>query len=269
MLNCTMPFVYKEADGLGFYEVSGWEGARALFTTRKGGVSRPPFDSLNLGSGGGDDSGLVAENRRLLERALGLKAHAIKTVSQVHGAEVYALLDPEAPSPRKGYDAIVSNAAGAALSVLTADCVPILLYDPVSRSAASVHAGWAGTVKGVAGRAVQEMAKVFGARPSDIRAAVGPSIGPCCYEVGEKVVGEFRHAYDNWAEVANPARPGHWLLDLWEANRGTLIAAGLVSGNISVMGLCTACNPDKFFSHRAGNGRAGRMMGVILLREKK
>ena len=260
-----MSFVYKEVGGLGFYEVSGWEGATGLFTTRKGGVSRPPFDSLNLGAGSGDDPALVARNRALLANAIGIAPGAIRTVSQVHESDVYTLCDPEAPRPEKSYDAVVSNVPGAALAILTADCAPILLYDPVSRAAASVHAGWAGTVKEVAASAVRRMTEVFGAAPRDIKAAIGPSIGPCCYEVGEKVMTPLRDEHSDWREFTETVSPGHWYLDLWEANRHVLLSAGLKSENIAVMGLCTMCNPDKFYSHRGSGGKAGRMMGIALL----
>jgi len=260
-----MSFVFKEVKGLGFYEVSGWEGARGLFTTRQGGVSPAPYNSLNLGAGGGDDLKLVARNRTLVADALGLEAHEIKTVNQVHGDSVYLVGDGDTVKPQRGHDAMITNVRGIALGILTADCVPILMYDPVSGSVASVHAGWAGTVKGVAGTAVKRMGEAFGARPSEIKVAVGPSIGPCCYEVDEKVIGPLRDTVRDWSDVAEPARKGRWMLDLWETNRRILMDAGVKPGNIAVMGLCTACNHDKFYSHRKSGGKAGRMMAITLL----
>ena len=263
-----MPFVYKEVTGVGFYETSGWKGARGIFTTRKGGISPEPFHSLNLGAGGGDDQTRVEKNRELLAGALGVGKEAIKTVSQVHGDNVYVVRDPAAPRPKEGYDALITDVKGVALGVLTADCVPILLYDPVAKAVGSVHAGWAGTIKGIAGRAVVEMATNFGSSPLDIKACIGPSIGACCYEVDEKVMTPLRDSLRGWwEELAAPSRPGHWLLDLWKTNRKVLQLAGIRPENISVFGVCTSCNPDKFYSHRKSMGSAGRMMALTMLED--
>jgi hypothetical protein len=257
-----MPFVYSEVNGVGFYEVSTWAGARGIFTTRKGGLSQKPFDSLNLGSGGGDDPGVVAKNRVMLVKALGLGGE-VKTVSQVHGSDVYVLKDPNGAKPLKGYDAIITALHGVAIGVLTADCVPILLYDPVKQVVGAVHAGWKGTIEGIPARAVEEMAAGFGCRPSDIRAGIGPSIGPCCYEVDDNVVGPLCKSMSGFCEdLISPSRPGHWQFDLWKTNRRTLLLAGLRPENINVFGVCTSCNTDKFYSHRKSGGSAGRMLAV-------
>jgi len=264
-----MPFVYKEVGGLGFYEVSGWDGAVGLFTTRKGGVSAPPYDTLNLGNpgaGSGDDPARVDKNRAMLADALGIEPDAMKTINQVHGTDVYTLVSSDSRRPVKGYDALITKVKGAALCILTADCVPVLIYDPVSGCAAAVHAGWAGSVGKIAGKAVEAMVQAFGARPSDMLAAIGPSIGPCCYEVDEKVIDPLRKSFSDWTGMVNPGRDGRWLLDLWETNRVALLKAGVSPVNISVMGVCTACNDDKFFSHRKSKGKAGRMMGVVMIR---
>jgi len=260
-----MSFVYRETGGLGFYEVTGWDGAKAVFTTRKGGVSQPPYDSLNLGAGSGDEPALVMKNRALLAVSLGIDVGALKTVNQVHGTDVCMVDGSGATRPEAGCDAIITNTPGAAISILTADCVPILIYDPVTRCAASVHAGWAGTVKCITANAVRRMVAEFGASPKDIKAAVGPSIGPCCYEVDEKVVAPLRAEFSDCSGLAEAVSPGHWHLDLWETNRRTLVKAGVLPSNITVMGLCTACNEDKFFSHRKSGGKAGRMMGIVIL----
>jgi YfiH family protein len=262
-----MPFVFKNVGDVGFYEVSGWEGARGIFTTRKGGVSRAPFDSLNLGSGSGDSPGDVHRNRELLADALGLPAGAIKTVHQVHGSDVHVLRDADETRPDEGYDAIVTDIRGAAVGVLTADCVPVLLYDPRARAVAAVHAGWSGTVKAIAGMAVQEMSASYGTRPQDVLASIGPSIGPCCYEVDEKVVGPLRESLVGWwPDLVAPTKDGRWLFDLWKANRLMLVLAGVKPENISVFSACTACNQDKFYSHRKSGGRAGRMMAIAILK---
>lgn len=260
-----MPFIYREKEGVGYYEVSAWERAAGVFTTRLGGLSDAPFDSLNLGNGGGDDSGIVAANRDRLAVALGIAPGVIRTVRQVHGSDVFVLSDEGAPKPALGYDAIVTDINGAAISVLTADCVPILMYDPKNRVVAAVHAGWEGTVKGVTSRAVRAMAQEYGSDPSEILAAVGPSIGPCCYEVDERVVAPFKENITEGGSILYPSRPGHWKLDLWEANARLLVSAGVKKDNIDLMGLCTSCNTDRFFSHRKSGGRTGRMMAIARL----
>ena len=180
---------------------------------------------------------------------------------------MYVLDDAHAQRPAEGYDAVVTALPGIALTILTADCVPILLYDPVRRAVGSVHAGWAGTVKGVARRAVEAMSAAYGTDPSDLLAAIGPSIGPCCYEVDGRVMGPLRGAFPGWDGLAAMGRPGKWQLDLWKSNRQVLASAGVKDSNIVVMALCTACNTDKFYSHRKSGGKTGRMAAVAMLTE--
>ncbi|HEY3347693.1 MAG TPA: peptidoglycan editing factor PgeF [Nitrospirota bacterium] len=261
-----MSFVYREVSGTGFYEVSGWDGAHGIFTTRRGGVSSGPFESLNLGGSSGDDQSAVTGNRARLAEAIGLHPGGIKTVSQVHGTNVFVLRDPEAPRPEQGYDAIITDVPGIAAGVLTADCVPVLLYDPNRRAAGAVHAGWKGTVNGIAGKAVRAMGLEFGCRPEDIRACIGPSIGPCCYEVDARVMAPLVDLLgDKWQDYAVSARPLHWNLDLWSVNRQTLVMAGVRPENIDIFSMCSSCNQDKFFSHRGSGGKSGRMMGLVVL----
>lgn len=267
-----MPFVFHDECGAGFYEVSGWEGARGVFTTRKGGVSPHPFDSLNMGAGSGDSPGNVKKNRELLTAALGLPGAEIKMVRQVHGDDIYVLREPGSgipgeagQKPATGHDAVITDLKRAPIGVLTADCVPILLYDPKKSVVAAVHAGWAGTVKGIAGKAVAEMGRHFGSKPENLLASIGPSIGPCCYEIDSKVFDPLKESMPSAEEFVTNSRPGHWRLDLWKANMKTLEIAGVRPGRINVFGACTACNPEKFYSHRGSGGRAGRMMALTVL----
>ncbi|MGE5675337.1 MAG: peptidoglycan editing factor PgeF [Mycobacterium leprae] len=161
-------------------------------------------------------------------------------------------------------DALITDQRRLALIVTAADCVPVFLYDPVRRCIGVAHAGWRGTVAGIAGRTVAAMAQQYGSRPQDIVAAVGPSIGPCCYEVGEQVAEPVRGFYGaKAAQLLKPHGPGKYLLDLWEANRQDLLQAGV--GRITVADSCTACLPDRLFSHRAEAGKAGRGAAVMAL----
>lgn len=222
------------------------------FTTRQGGVSPAPWDSLNLGGGVGDEPGRVAENWRRLEAATGL---GFARVRQVHGARAIQAGAPTVPIEEA--DAVVSHRAGVAACVSVADCVPVLLADPGTGLVAAVHAGWRGTLARAAAEGVRALVAA-GAHADRVLAAVGPSIGPCCYEVSSDLADRFRSEVGPAVVAA-----GGQKLDLWRANRLVLEAAGVAPGRIEVLGRCTACEPGLFFSHRRDAGRTGRQMAFI------
>jgi polyphenol oxidase len=245
------------------------------FSTRRGGASGPPFASLNLGQSVGDDPTAVAENRQRFFGAFGIRGERVVRVRQVHGDGV--LVVDEGLTRRAGFpgclvderverDGLVTRLPGLALVISTADCVPILIVDPVRRAVAAVHAGWRGTAKRIAAEAVAAMAASFGTAAADCRAAVGPSIRGCCYEVDEPVAEAMGRAIPSWEAHAVAGRPGHWRIDLAELNRMVLETAGLKPEAIDVLDACTACRTELFFSHRAERGRTGRMMSFIMLR---
>jgi YfiH family protein len=224
------------------------------FTTRDGGVSEPPYDRLNLGGLVGDDPERVAENWSRLERATGL---AFARVRQVHGARV---VRAEAGGPPvEEADAVLSTAPGVAACVSIADCVPVLLADPETGAVAAVHAGWRGTLARAAAEGVAALGREAGAAPARLLAAIGPSIGPCCYEVSEDLAARFEAELGDEALAPGP-RPR---LDLWGANARVLALAGVGRERIDVLGRCTACERDLFFSHRRDAGRTGRQMAFI------
>jgi YfiH family protein len=223
------------------------------FTTRQGGVSPSPYESLNLGDLVGDDPGRVAENWRRLEAATGL---SFARVRQVHGARAVRASRP--CGPEEEADAVLSTTPGLASCVSVADCVPVLLADPAAGAVAAVHAGWRGTIAGAAAAGVAALARV-GARPGDLLAAVGPSIGPCCYEVSPDLASRFRSEVGAETVREGP-RPR---IDLWAANVLALRAAGLHRDRIEVLGRCTACERDQFFSHRRDGGRTGRQVAFV------
>jgi len=235
------------------------------FTTRAGGVSAPPFDSLNLGGKWGDPPENVRENRRRLLQAT--RARAVHFASQVHGAEVALVRGADDPSATAGRraDAVCSDVPDLAVAVLVADCVPAVLVDPRTGAFAAVHAGWRGTVAGVLGATVAAMASAFGARPHDLRAALGPAIGACCFEVGPEVSAAFAAL---GAEVVLDARPGgkpH--VDLRRAQRLQLERAGLDPAAIDVLDACTRCDPEnRFFSYRRDQGRTGQHVAFVTRR---
>ncbi|MBI3003779.1 MAG: peptidoglycan editing factor PgeF [candidate division NC10 bacterium] len=249
-------------------------GIHHAFSTRRGGVSRPPFHTLNLGSGVPDDPAAVRENRRRFFGAFGLDPSRVVRVRQAHGDEVLvvdgALADRE-NFPRllldehSAYDAMVTDREGLALVITTADCLPIFIADPVRRAVAAVHAGWRSTLKGIAAKALAALVAAYATRPADCVAAIGPGILGCCFEVDEPVVGPLRAAIPAWESFARPVRPGHWLLDLAALNAHLLAEGGLPPAQIHRTGLCTACRTDLFYSYRAEKPLTGRMMSALWL----
>lgn len=247
--------------------------AQAFFTTRRGGVSAPPYATLNVGFHVGDDPQAVRRNRGRVWEAAGLDPKRAVGANQVHGRHVHRVQAADAgcgafagEDAIADTDALVTDEPDLVLTAYYADCVPILLLDPAGRAGGVAHAGWKGTVLHTAGQAVRALQESFGAAPGVCRAVVGPSIGPCCYEVDERVLTQIREAYpEACPQLIRETSPGHAKLNLWEANRQALLQAGLRPENILVSGLCTSCHTDWFFSHRAEAGRTGRMMAVLSL----
>ncbi len=234
--------------------------------TRRGGVSPPPWHSLNLGNTVGDDRQRVQENLRRVFAALERPLSSRYDVWLVHGATVVCAHTPRPDErPHIQADAILTDRADLTLVMRYADCVPILLADPVRRVVGIVHAGWRGTVLGVAHRAVVQMAACYGSRPEDILAAIGPSIGPDHYEVGQEVVAQVQAAFDEQAEALLPRPGGRVHFDLWAANRWWLEQAGV--RHIEVAEICTACHLEDWYSHRAEKGKTGRFGALIALPE--
>lgn len=242
------------------------------FTTRLGGVSGEPYDTLNLAFHVGDKPENVLQNRRLACAALGIPPSDLVAGRQVHGDKINvvdlshrgrgALSEHDA---LPDVDALITCEVGVPLSSFYADCVPIFLLDPVRGAVGLAHAGWKGTVMRIGEKTVQAMAASFGSKPGDCLAGIAPSIGPCCYEVDQPVVSALMEKYSYWEELVEPKDSGRWRLNLWEANRRTLLDAGLNPKNVIVSGLCTSCRNDLFFSYRAQGGRAGRMASFIML----
>jgi len=272
-----------------------WHG----FSTRLGGLSRAYCAAdapgeLNLGFTAADDRGAVARNRRLLAEAVsGNPDTPLVTLRQIHSSVIVHAAGGDAGrrSPWRG-DGLMTDEPGILLGVQTADCIPVLVADRKRRVVAAFHAGWRGTVKRIVESGVGRMRLEFGCRPEDLTAAIGPGVGACCYAVGEDVVSgfesQFAYAGELFHEVdsTDPVRtkypmlfltqraPGHSPMgpsphvDLVEANRRQLLDAGLKAGAIYRSGGCTSCHRELFFSHRASQGHAGRMMSVIGIRPR-
>jgi hypothetical protein len=235
------------------------EGFVAGFPERTGGVSQGPRSSLNLGARWGDDPARVEINRRLLAEHAGYDPAELVATRHVHGTAVWAVGEPLAPGAE--YDGLVCDRRGPILGAFAADCIPILFAAPAARVCGAAHAGWRGTVGGIAARVVERMAGA-GASAADVRVALGPSIGPCCFEVGPEVVEAFRDALGDVAGmvVAGP-RKAH--VDLRVATRAVLERAGVRPKHIDDRPPCTRCEPERFFSYRRDGREGGTHMAFI------
>lgn len=259
-------------DPVPFFRVSFLERqapVKAIFSTRQGGKSEGIYRSLNLGFHVGDEYDKVLANRETLALATGLPLERWVIGEQVHGAKVavvhkdYAGSGAQDPSTTlKGVDALITREKDLVLVAFFADCVPVYLLDIKRRAIGLVHAGWKGTAYKVAARTVEHMKEAFGSQGRDCWAVIGPSIGPCCYEVGPEVVESFK-GFPGAGDILKPGEGGRLRLDLWEANRLTLLEVGLLPERVAVAGLCTACHPDIFFSHRRSGGRTGRLAALF------
>jgi purine-nucleoside/S-methyl-5'-thioadenosine phosphorylase / adenosine deaminase len=256
------------------------------FSTRPGGVSSLESEKvLNLGFMEWDARENVLENRRLFQSVLGAADLDLVPLKQIH-SDVIRVFPGPAAEPCKG-DASATDRPRLLLAIQTADCVPILLVDPKKRAVAAIHAGWRGTLARITQKAVGQMQFEFGTKPSDLLAAIGPSVGPCCYEVAADFVTKFTAQFADAADYFDEPRSGEepnplqWLnmkppghqpppknvhLDLRKANSSQLAAAGLLARNIYISDLCTACHTGLLFSHRREGPLSGRLMSVIGLR---
>lgn len=205
----------------------------------------------------------------LYETGPGKPAKAIR-VRQVHGDRIWPVTEADAgrgegPETRLIGDALATDRSHLLITVSTADCVPVLLFDPVQRAVSAIHAGWRGTSLNISGKAVREMASRYGSEPSALFAGIGPCIGPCCYEVGEDVWGELERKYSPGPEVVIHEREGKAKLDLARLNALQLAEAGLNPDKIAFSGLCTSCLPGLFYSFRRDKKRVGNMTSGIML----
>jgi len=234
------------------------------FTSRMGGVSQVPLDSLNCALHVGDQIEDVITNRQILTKSAGFRFDAWTCAEQVHGNTVkrVSLLNRGAGRHSRQQavqdcDALICNESGIMLAAFFADCVPLYFLDPVNKAIGLAHAGWKGTALQIAERTIEAMSKEYGSQPANLLAAIGPSIGVCCYEVNDQVIEKLD------CEPPTKQENGRYMLDLKDTNRQFMIRAGILPVNIEISEWCTSCNTDLFFSHRAENGRTGRMTAWI------
>ena len=245
------------------------------FSTRGGGVSPPPFSSLNLAFHVGDRPEFVRENRQRFFEALGLDLRRSTWGHQVHGNQVVVVdramagagaLDLADALP--GIDAMVTNLPGLSLGIMVADCLPILIYDPKHQAIGAVHAGWRGTLSKLAAKTIAVMGQQFGTHPADCQIAIGPGIGSCCFEVRSDVIVAFQRQLPQVFQDCLVYRNGTSFFDLYQANSLILQGIGVIGKNIfGDSTCCTSCEQNAFFSYRGAGGVTGRQAGVIGIME--
>ncbi len=236
------------------------------FSTRNGGVSPFPENSLNLSGFNDDTAANIYENRRRFLTAFD-RQYELALALQVHGIDIRIVrTGTDAGDSDKHADAVISDVPHVLAGAKTADCVPVLIGDTRTRAYAAVHAGWRGTVQSIVQAAIEKLGEVYGSRPEDLVCAIGPAAGCSSYEIGQDVIDQFAENFADSEKYFKPTREGHALIDLHSANRDQLIASGVTAGNIHTAPLCTMELADLFFSYRREKGdfgKTGRLLSVI------
>lgn len=250
------------------------EGVVCAFTTRLGGVSKGDCTSMNLSFTRGDAEEDVRENYRRIGECLGIDMDQAVLSHQVHKTDLYMVTEEDKgrgirPGKERLFeiDGLMTREKGIPLVTFFADCVPLIFYDPVKRVIATSHSGWKGTVGKIGAKTVEAMEEKMGCRREDILAVIGPSICQNCYEVSEDVALQFEAAFtgEQYEKMIIKKANGKYQLDLWKANEYILMDAGIKKEHLAVTDLCTCCNPDFFFSHRASQGKRGNLSVILCL----
>ena len=244
------------------------------FSTRVGGVSEGIWSSMNLSFSRGDDDSKVRENFRRMARAIGTEEDCLVFSQQTHTTNVRKVTIQDkgkgimSPLDYQDVDGLITDVHGLCLTTFYADCVPLFFVDPVHKAIGLSHSGWRGTVGKMGQATLQKMKEEYGTNPADVIAAIGPSICQECYEVSEDVIIEFQKAFEekHWDAIYYKKENGKYQLDLWKANEIILTEAGVLKENIAVTNVCTNCNSDLLFSHRATNGKRGSLAAFMALK---
>lgn len=240
-----------------------------LFTTRKGGVSRGIYESMNLSFQRGDDPLCVHENFRRIAAVLQTTPERIVCARQTHTTNIRLVTEADCgkgvvkEADYDEIDGLITNEPGIMLCTSFADCVPLYFIDPAHHAIGLAHSGWRGTVNRMGACMIQAMYEQFGSKPDQLLAAIGPSICVDCYEVGKEVAEEFRRAFPDTAVLQTGKAPGKYQLDLWKANQQILLEAGIAKEHLYLTDICTCCNADLLFSHRASNGKRGNLCAFL------
>jgi YfiH family protein len=258
-------FIRLEVQGISFYSCRAFEnvpGLRHGFSTRRGMSGSRPDDFFNLGSVPEDAPGCLEARRKRFLSALNLEAAQLAALRQIHSDQVHIIRKNAGQWNHPEGDALVTQVAGIALAIQVADCLPVLITDVATKTVAAVHSGWRGTCARILSKTIRTMQEAFCCDPFNMLIAIGPAIRACCYEVGTEVAEKFEGAYPGF-QLATPAKPGKYFLDLRQALDIQLGESNVPAGNVFDVGACTRCNSQQFHSYRADGERAGRMMAVI------
>ena len=267
----------REQAGVPFFVFPSIEKTGAVvhgFSTRLGGVSEGIFSSMNVSFTRGDREEAVRENYRRLGAAMGFSCENLVCSDQTHTVNLRVVTEEDrgkgfvCPKDYTDIDGLVTDVPGLVLAAFYADCVPLYLVDPVRRCIGLSHAGWRGTVGKIGKKTVELMREQYGSRPEDLVAAIGPSICQSCYEVSKDVIEKFQEAFDErfWPELFYEKDGGKYQLNLWRANELGFLEAGVRAERIAAAGVCTCCNPELLFSHRASRGRRGNLGAFLMLK---
>lgn len=243
------------------------------FSTRLGGVSKGYFSEMNLSYIRGDNPEHVTENFHRMADAIGFLPESLVLSQQTHTTNLRLVTEEDQgkgfikPMDYENIDGLITNVPGLTLATFYADCVPLFFVDPVSRSIGLSHAGWRGTLKRMGAVTVARMVEEFHTAPEHLRVAIGPSICQDCYEVSEEVATEFKKEFAKYADerLVYRTKEGKYHLNLWRANEIALLEVGVRQKYLSVTNVCTCCNPDKMFSHRASHGMRGNLAAFLQL----
>lgn len=253
-----VPYTTSDTSALGFrrpQQLATFPDLVVAESTRQGGFSSAPYTSLNLGLYTQDEAAAIQQNRDRFFSQLGCTESSVAGMHQVHGAEV---LRVEEAGQYAGYDALITNVAGLFLTVTIADCTPVLIYDPLHKAVAAIHAGWRGTVAGIASKTLMVMREHFGTDPTHCYAYVGTCIDECSFEVDADVADHFAASFKRWDEEKQK-----FFLDLKASNASILNKGGIPMAQIESSVYSTVLNNDEYFSYRKEKGRCGRMLGLI------
>ena len=274
--NRTTYIDYTSTPVIKYKIFDGYDKLVTGFSTKLGGVSRAHLYSLNLSFTRGDEADNVIENHKRFAKAVGYDIERLVFSNQVHGTNI-RVIDSEEDAGKgmikvsaiKEVDGLVTNLSNIPLMTFYADCVPIYYYDKVNNVIGLVHSGWKGTVSNIAGKMVQTMQEVYNSNPSDIVCAIGPSICKNCYEVDDVVIDRVKESFneEEYKQIVEEKQDGKYQLDLHLACKINLMNAGILEENIAMPDLCTCCNNNILYSHRASNGKRGNLAAVIMLKE--
>ena len=258
-----------EVEGVPFLTFPKLEEAGVThgFSTRLGGVSEGIFASMNLSYNRGDEKASVDENYRRMGKAIGFTPDQLVFSNQVHDTKIKIVTKEDCGKVMTGMDGLMTDEKGICLVTSYADCVPLFFYDPVKGVVAVSHSGWKGTVNRMGKKTVEKMESVYGSKAEDIIAAIGPSICQKCYEISEDVAIQFADAFpEEWYDTFMVDKGnGKYQLDLCKVNEYILLDAGILKEHLDITDLCTCCNPELLFSHRASKGKRGNLAGFIRL----